>query len=154
MDPGERRYLDDPLTMIFTAMVRGAEPAENGLTAVRLDRTYFYPESGGQPDDRGTLGGLPVRRVIEDGDGVLHLVEGALDEGAAVEGVVDRSRRFDHMQQHTGQHLLSRVFADAARRATVGFHLGERTSTIDLDGPAGADLLERVEKAVNELVVR
>ncbi|MDD3643650.1 MAG: alanyl-tRNA editing protein, partial [Candidatus Krumholzibacteria bacterium] len=73
---------------------------------------------------------------------------------AAVEGVVDRSRRFDHMQQHTGQHLLSRVFADAARRATVGFHLGERTSTIDLDGPAGADLLERVEKAVNELVVR
>jgi alanyl-tRNA synthetase len=154
MNPGERRYLDDPMTTVFTASVLRAEPGGEGLTRVRLDMTFFYPESGGQPDDRGTLGGLPVRRVTEDGDGVWHLVGGLLAAGAEVEGVVDKDRRFDHMQQHTGQHLLSRVFADTARLATVGFHLGERSSTIDLDGPAGAELLARVVAVVNELVVR
>jgi len=153
MDLQERRYLDDPLTTTFTATVRRAEPAQKGMTKVWLEATFFYPESGGQPDDRGTLGGLPVRGVSEDEDGVCHLVEGTLAAGAKVEGVVDRSRRFDHMQQHTGQHLLSRVFVDEARRATVGFHLGEQTSTIDLDGPAGPEILERVEEKVNELVM-
>lgn len=154
MDFDERLYLSDPLTCVFEATVRRCDPGDGGLSRVWLDRTCFYPESGGQPDDRGTLGGLAVRGVSDDEHGVCHLVEGALEAGTAVEGRIDMARRLDHMQQHTGQHLLSAVFAAEAGRATVGFHLGERTSTIDLGGEADEALLARAEPLVNELVQR
>src|SRR5690606_25446236 len=101
----ERIYYADPYAAEFDAAVLHVETS-GGRQLVRLDRTAFYPTSGGQPHDTGTLDGAPVVDVIdaEDGD-VVHVVEGTLSTGARVTGRVDWTRRFDHMQQHTGQHV-------------------------------------------------
>ena len=111
-------------------------PDEEGVqrSAVRLDRTAFYPTSGGQPYDTGTLGEIPVVEVLEDSDGeIWHLLsEVGPALGSKVRGRIDWPRRFDHMQQHTGQHLLSAAFEEALSAHTVGFHLGSTSSTIDL----------------------
>ena len=153
MNFDEQAYLDDSYRTEFSSRVRAVEPAGEGRSSVRLDRTYFYPESGGQPDDRGTLGGMRVVSVSEDERGVRHVVEGTLERGAEVEGVIDWPRRFDHMQQHSGQHLLSRVFLEAKSLRTVSFHLGEETCTIDLEGMTPSrETLEAVEVGVNEAV--
>lgn len=155
MDIDEQCYLDDPYRVDFTARVRETEPAGEGLAAVYLERTFFYPDSGGQPDDRGTLGGAAIAGVTESGKGVRHLVRGALRAGEDVEGHIDWPRRFDHMQQHSGQHLLSRVFLEDARLATVSFHLGEEICTIDLEGNApNEDTLASAEARANEIVFR
>lgn len=155
MNFDERGYLSDPYTIDFFAVVREVEPLEDETYAVYLDRTFFYPESGGQPDDRGTLGGRSIIEVTEDERGVRHVMDGELERGGRVEGHVEWSRRFDHMQQHSGQHLLSRVFLRELGLRTVGFHLGERTCTIDLAGdvPSQAAMKE-IESHVNELIWR
>jgi alanyl-tRNA synthetase len=104
-------YRDDPYLLEFDARV--VERREHrGRPAVVLDRTAFYAESGGQPWDTGTLGGARVVEVQHDGGRVVHVVE-ALPAADAVHGVVDAVRRRDHLQQHHGQHLLSRAFFDA-----------------------------------------
>jgi len=149
----EQSYLNDPYSMEFESTVREVEPLEGGRTAVYLERTFFYPESGGQPADRGTLNGRKVLDVRESDRGVLHIVEGAFEKGEKVVGLIDRERRFDHMQQHSGQHLLSRVFLDDFGLATIGFHLGEKTCTIDLDGDeVTTGQVEKVERRVNEII--
>ena len=127
----ERLYYDDSYLREFEAQVIDVEPRPPHFR-VYLDRTAFYPESGGQPMDRGTLGGLPVIQVTEEGDAVVHVVERELPR-EQVKGVIDWPRRFDHMQQHTGQHVLSAAFENVAEVRTVGFHLGAEISTIDLD---------------------
>ena len=99
---------------------------------VYLDRTAFYPTSGGQPFDRGLLGGSAVVDVVDEGDRVAHLLAAPIPVGP-VEGAVDWPRRFDHMQQHTGQHLLSAVFADRFGYPTVSVHFGRDSSTLDLE---------------------
>ncbi len=153
MNVDEQAYLDDPYRTEFSSRVRAVEPAGEGLSAVFLDRTYFYPESGGQPDDRGVLGGMRVAAVVEETRGVRHIVEGTLAPGAEVEGAIDWPRRFDHMQQHSGQHLLSRVFLEAKSLRTVSFHLGEETCTIDLEGMTPSpETLDAVEARANEAV--
>lgn len=152
MDEMERGYLSDPLTGDFTAKVTRVEDAGDGARKVWLDRTLFYPESGGQPDDRGTLGGFEVKAVSEEGSGVCHLVKGGLEAGDEINGHVDMARRFDHMQQHTGQHILSRVFVSLEGLMTVGFHMGENASTIDLSGTASEDILARAEREANAVV--
>ena len=125
---------------------------------VALDRTAFYPTSGGQPFDTGLLRTavleVPVEQVEEDEQGaVWHFVRKPLPPGAHVEGQIDWERRFDHMQQHTGQHLLSAVFLQELQAATVSFHLGEKTSTIDLTAALLAhQSLERVERIANEII--
>jgi alanyl-tRNA synthetase len=155
MDFEEQCYLDDPYRTDFAARVREIEPAGEGLSAVYLDRTFFYPDSGGQPDDRGTLGGCRVVAVGESERGVRHLVEGELPAGTEVEGHVDWARRFDHMQQHSGQHLLSRVFLEGWKLRTVSFHLGEELCTIDLEGNAPREeRLDEAEARANEIVFR
>ncbi len=151
MDEMERGYLSDPLEGEFTATVTRVEDAGGGELRVWLDRTFFYPESGGQPDDRGTLGGFEVKAVSEDG-GVCHLVRGKLEVGDEINGHVDMARRFDHMQQHTGQHILSRVFLSISGLMTVGFHLGEKASTIDLSGKVSPGDIARVEREANAVV--
>jgi len=125
----------------------------DGAAEVALDATAFYPGGGGQPADTGSLGERSVVDAVEE-EGILwHRLDGALEVGAAVTGRLDWARRFDHMQQHTGQHLLSRAFVDVAQADTTSFHLGDAIVTIDIEhaGPP-ADLLERVEARANEVV--
>ncbi|MCK4537837.1 MAG: hypothetical protein KAV42_03460 [Candidatus Krumholzibacteria bacterium] len=149
----ERGYFSEPERMEFSSVVRKVESGPDGLSRIWLDRTFFYPESGGQPSDRGTLGGLKVVTVLEDEDGVCHHVEGALSVGETVRGEIERERRQDHTKQHSGQHLLSRVFLEMCGLQTVGFHLGEDVSTIDLDREIGSEgMRDKVEKRVNEII--
>src|SRR5690242_7337232 len=117
----ERLYLDDPYLARFDAEVTG-ERRVGDRAGVILSRTAFYPEGGGQPTDRGTLGGAEVVDVQEVDGEVVHLVAGAAPAGR-VEGVLLWPRRFDHMQQHHGQHLLSAAFEAALGARTVSFHL-------------------------------
>lgn len=128
-----RLYYHDAYTTRFTARVL-EQTAVASQPAVTLDRTYFYPTSGGQPFDTGTLNGVPVLNVETDADNerILHMLAAPL-EAETVHGEVNWRRRFDHMQQHTGQHILSQAFIRIAQAETVGFHLSDATVTIDLD---------------------
>jgi alanyl-tRNA synthetase len=125
----------------------------DGATWVELDRTAFYPGGGGQPADRGRLDALPVADVSEEAGRVWHRVEGVLAPGSRVEGSVDWARRFDHMQQHTGQHILSQAFIAVVGAETRSFHLGEEEVSIDVAHP-GPDpgMLRSVEERANEVV--
>lgn len=128
-----RLYYTDSMLGQFEAMVVRADRRGDRFEVV-LDQTAFYPTSGGQPFDTGRLGGATVVDVVDDeasGD-VVHLVSDAVEVGQRVTGTVDWSRRADHMQQHTGQHVLSAAFDRLIGVATVSFHLGPETSTIDL----------------------
>lgn len=150
----ERLYWLDPYLQQFTATVVSLTE-HNGQPAVILDRTAFYPTGGGQPHDRGTLNGIPVVEVIErESDGaILHVLARPL-EAREVEGRIDWERRFDHMQQHTGQHILSQAFLRITGAQTVSFHLGEEVVTIDLDQvgfPPTA--VEAVEELANRVVL-
>src|SRR5260370_14890877 len=130
----ERLYLRDCYLTQFHARVVRTFQSQNQV-AVVLDRAAFYPEGGGQPGDRGTLDGLPVLDTQERDGEVLHLVDASTWTLGEVDGIVDWARRFDHMQQHHGQHLLSAAFLRVHQAPTVSFHLGEKTCTIDLDCP-------------------
>jgi alanyl-tRNA synthetase len=152
----EKIYLSDSYATRFEAIVTGAR-AHAGRPAVLLDRTAFYPDGGGQPADRGTVGGARVEDVVEVDGEVLHVLgDGpAPAEGARVACVVDAARRLDHVQQHHGQHLLSAAFERLQGIATTSFHLGAETCTIDLDAPParlGAVALAAAEVEANRLV--
>jgi alanyl-tRNA synthetase len=122
---------------------------------VVLDRTAFYPTSGGQPFDIGRIGGTEVTDVVDDDERIVHLVRdaSALRVGATVEGRVDWTRRFDHMQQHTGQHLLSAVFEELFGHKTVSVHFGDDGATLDLDTEMlSAQRVLRAEERANAIV--
>lgn len=147
----QRLYYTDSLLTEFDATVISSEPHE-GRAVVVLDRTAFYPTSGGQPFDTGQLGDTRVVDVLDRDDGTIaHVVERGLAPGAVVHGQIDWVRRFDHMQQHTGQHVLSAAF-DRHGVRTVSFHLGAETSTIDLQREVSALEIARAEQAANDLV--
>lgn len=149
----QRLYYSDSYTTAFDA--RCIEHTTfNDAPAVVLDRTYFYPTSGGQPHDTGTLNGIPVIDVaVREGDGaILHILERPL-AGEQVHGEIDWARRFDYMQHHTGQHILSQAFVRLAEAETIGFHMSPDSITIDLDTPTlDAALLEQVETLANQIV--
>lgn len=142
----ERLYYTDAYLTTFTARV--VDSADEGRR-VYLDRTAFYPTSGGQPHDLGTLGGADVVDVIDEGARVAHLVSTPLTLDSAVEGRVSWARRFDHMQQHTGQHLLSAVLEELFGMTTVSVHFGATSSTLDLEGeqPSREQLVAAEERA-------
>jgi alanyl-tRNA synthetase len=147
-----RLYYEDSKQDRFEAVVVSAR-ADGDATSVVLDATAFYPGGGGQPADRGRLGDRTVLDVGQDGDLVWHRLDGVLAEGARVEGRLDWERRFDHMQQHTGQHILSQAFIEVAEAETRSFHLGEAIVTIDVAHPGPEpDLLRRVEDLANRIV--
>ena len=149
----ERLYYDDAYTTRFKAEV--AERTEReGRAAVELAATYFYPESGGQEADRGILGPARVLDVQADERGrIWHTVDAALEPGLPVEAEVDWPRRFDHMQQHTGQHVLSAALERILNAATLSSHLGERASSIEVGlGDVDWRTVGRVEEAANRIV--
>lgn len=143
----ERLYYTDAYCARFEARV--VDTADDA-TRVYLDRSAFYPTSGGQPHDTGSLGGVAVTDVVDEGDRVAHLLASPL-AGEVVEGIVDWPRRWDLMQQHTGQHLLSAVGADRFGWETVSVHFGADTSTIDFGtesiAPGALQELERLANA-------
>jgi len=148
-----RLYYQDAYLQEFTGTVTDRREVE-GRPAVVLDRTAFYPASGGQPFDTGTLETARVLGVEEDPSGeILHFLDGEVPAAATVTGRIDWQRRFDHMQQHTGQHILSQAFLQLARAQTIGFHLGAQTSTIDLDVPlTGGGAIEEAEALAGRVI--
>lgn len=144
----ERLYYTDSYLSEFRGRV--VERDDNGRR-VYLDRTAFYPNSGGQPSDRGSIDGAAVVDVVDEGERIAHLLSEPV-AGDEVTGRIDWQRRFDHMQQHSGQHLLSAVFADLFKIPTLSFHLGEQISTIDV-GAASLEprQVEAVQMRVNEI---
>ncbi|HVB37656.1 MAG TPA: DHHA1 domain-containing protein [Vicinamibacterales bacterium] len=150
----ERIYYTDPTRTEFEAVVERVEPCESGLLVV-LNRTAFYPTSGGQPHDTGRLGGAGVIDVVDREDGsVGHVIDGRLEAGQPVHGTIDWPRRFDHMQQHSGQHALSAAFDRLLRVRTVSFHLGRGISTIDLEREVSPAEIQAAEDEANAIVWR
>ena len=144
-------YLDDPYRLSFDGRVVQREETKDG-SAVVMEETYFYPESGGQPYDLGTIDGIPLRRVEERGEQVFHFLD-RMPERDRVTCVVDGARRHEHMQQHSGQHILSAAFIKKVNAQTLSFHLGSATSTIDLDATSLApDDLAAAEHEANRAV--
>jgi alanyl-tRNA synthetase len=156
----ERLYYDDAFAREFTAHVLSCAPTSSATweteTAswwrVKLDRTAFYPTSGGQPHDTGQLGDARVVNVLDEEDEVIHLVDKPIAIGS-VQGIIDWERRFDHMQQHTGQHVLSAVFHSRFAFPTISFHLGSDICTIDVRGREPTrEILDSAMAAANDVV--
>jgi alanyl-tRNA synthetase len=148
-----RSYYTDSYTVEFSAHVIEKHQEEKANSVI-LNRTYFYPTSGGQPFDTGTINGIPVINVsVRERDGaIVHILE-SLPDTEEVSAVVNWERRFDHMQQHTGQHILSQAFIQLTGAQTVGFHLSDDTVTIDLDQEIIEDsLIDNVEDLANDIV--
>ena len=147
-----RLYYTDSLLREFDATVVSSDEA-GGRATVVLDQTAFYPTSGGQPFDTGRLGARQVLDVIDDEAGTIrHVVDGPIAAGERVHGTIDWPRRLDHMQQHTGQHLLSAAFDRLCGVRTVSFHLGAETATIDLAREVSAAEIARAEAEANRVV--
>ncbi len=149
----EKLYLHQPLQTSFSARVLRQQRTQEGWQ-VALDRTLFYPTSGGQPYDTGTLSGCQVVDVVEQAGEILHrLNQGPLPEDQEIQGTIDWARRFDHMQQHTGQHILSQAFERVLGLHTVAFHIGAEATTIDLNTPTlAAEEAARVEDLSNDII--
>ena len=156
LPPTTRLYFEDATQTEFEAAII-ARSLREGRPALALDQTCFYPESGGQPWDMGTINGIPVIRVLEEGDTILHVLERepdpAVQAGGSVAGRIDWPRRFDHMQQHSGQHILSQAFIEVLNGETKSFHLGADFATLEI-GLAELDEegLEKVELLANAVV--
>jgi alanyl-tRNA synthetase len=147
----ERLYFKSPYQIEFEARVI-KKIFHGGKPALVLDRTCFYPEGGGQPADRGTLNGIQVRTVLEENGEILHVIEKEVTSDK-VTGRIDWNRRFDHMQQHAGQHVLSQCFVQLFGAETRSFHLGERTSTLEIDKrEMTEEEVEGVEQLANAIV--
>ncbi len=149
----ERLYYTDSHLTEFTATVTACEPRGDGFL-IRLDRTAFYPEGGGQPCDTGVLGGVRVTGVHDRDGEVVHCCDGPLEAGTEVAGSVGWARRFDHMQQHSGEHIVSGLIHAAYGYDNVGFHMGKELVTIDLSGELDARQLLEIENRANEAVWR
>ena len=144
-------YYDNPFLRRFAAVVTSCEEAKGGW-AVTLDQTAFYPEGGGRPYDSGTGGGAQVREVRER-DGVsVHLCDAPLAAGAAVEGAIDWARRFDHMQQHSGEHICSGLICARFHCDNVGFHMGADAVTIDFNADIAWEALLEIEAEANRYI--
>lgn len=171
----EKLYYHDSYLSEFTAKILRVNPLASGEWGVVLDRTAFYPESGGQPFDTGLINGIQVNRVYQEEDVVIHVLaanpelahsaasgssgllegrtEGDQAENTFLSGIIDWDRRFDHMQQHSGEHILSAVCAEVLQAANIGFHLGAESSQIDLNIESISPMqIKLIEQRANEMV--
>ncbi|MBA3272127.1 MAG: alanyl-tRNA editing protein, partial [Acidobacteria bacterium] len=147
-----RLYYAEPYRTSFSATVVSCAPRDFGFEVV-LDQTAFYPTSGGQPYDLGSLGDARVQDVVDREDGAIaHVVDRHLPPGARIEGAIDWTRRFDHMQQHSGQHLLSAAYDRLFGVRTESFHLGATSATIDLGREVTSPQIRAAEDEANRIV--
>ena len=144
-------YYENAFLQDFTAVVESCGAVKDGF-AVVLDRTAFYPEGGGQPADHGTLGDARVLDVHEKDGVIVHTCDRALTPGAEVPGRIDWARRFDHMQQHSGEHILSGLLCSTFRCDNVGFHMGADVVTIDYNADFTWEQALEVERRANEYI--
>jgi alanyl-tRNA synthetase len=155
MPTTERLYYSDSHLVEFEARVLDVTERVSGWAAVLLNRTAFYPTGGGQPSDTGTLNGLRVVECIDDGEkGVLHVIQGATPAvGAIVKGRIDWARRLDHIQQHTGQHILSQAFVTLFNAPTKSFRVLDQSCEIDVEmtNPT-TELIERGVELTNNVI--
>lgn len=147
----ERLYYADAFLREFTARVTACAAEKDGWAAV-LDRTAFYPEGGGQPGDRGTLDGAAVTDTVNRGNEIVHLCAAPLPVGKTVVGRLDWERRFDLMQQHSGEHIVSGMICARYGCDNVGFHIGRELVTIDFDAVIPPEDLPEIESAVNRYI--
>lgn len=147
----EKLFYQDPEIREFTATVTGCTATEKGYE-VTLDATAFYPTGGGQACDLGTLGNANVLDVSERGEKIIHLCDGPLEVGCTVAGKIDWERRFDLMQQHTGEHIVSGIIHKLYGHQNSGFHVGEELMEVDFDGPLPEGALEEIQRLANEAV--
>ena len=147
----KKLYYDDSHLKTFSATVTGCAQVKKGWE-ITLDATAFYPEGGGQPADTGMLGDSAVLDVQERGGDIVHLCDKPLEVGASVKGEIDWLRRFDFMQQHSGEHMVSGVIHALYGYHNVGFHMGADVVTIDFDGYIPPEALEEIEAKVNSAI--
>lgn len=147
----KKLYYEDGHLRSFAATVLSCEPGKQGFE-ITLDATAFYPEGGGQACDLGTLGGVRVLDVQERGETVIHLCDGPLAVGETVAGSIDWARRFDQMQQHSGEHILSGLLNARFGCHNVGFHVGTGIMEVDFDVPMTLEQVLEVERKANEAV--
>ena len=147
----EKLYYADPFLKEFTATVLDCQAGKNGYT-VTLDRTAFYPEGGGQPADHGTLDGAAVTDVHEKNGVIFHNVDRAVEIGKTVTGSTDWARRFDHMQQHSGEHICSGLICGRYGCDNVGFHMGTDIVTIDFNADSSWEELLEIEGQANRYI--
>lgn len=148
----DARYYHEPNERGFDAIVTGCRDYKDGLFAVTLSDTLFYPEGGGQPGDTGTLSGVRVTDTRLSGDEIIHVCEAELPVGQTVHGELDWERRFRHMQCHTGEHIFSGIAHELYGCNNVGFHLSRDCVTIDFDRVLTPEQLAEVERQTNEAV--
>lgn len=149
----EKLYYQDPYMKTFSAEILQCEKDDQGQLYVILDQTAFYPTGGGQPHDTGTLNGIGVYDVKEEEGEIRHYIDYPLEKGECT-CEIDWDRRFDHMQQHAGQHILSAAFEDTYGYKTVGFHLGTEICTIDLEVPVLTETeVAQAEERANEVIL-
>ena len=150
METKKLYYVNSHLSR-FSATVLSCEETGKGYEVI-LDQTAFYPEGGGQAADTGTLEGVPVLDTRERGEAIVHLCSSPLTVGRTVEGIIDYDLRFDRMQQHTGEHIVSGLINHRYGYHNTGFHMGTESTTIDFDGVIPAGDLPLLELQANEAI--
>lgn len=147
----EKLYYADPFLREFSAQVMDCQPQKSGFSVV-LNRTAFYPEGGGQPADHGSLNGVAVLDVHEKDGVVFHICDNAVEIGESVTGKIDWVRRFDHMQQHSGEHMISGILCADNHCDNVGFHMGADTVTIDYNTEISWEQVLDAERKANKVI--
>ena len=150
METKKLYYVNSHLSQ-FSGRVLCCQPCDRGFEVI-LDQTAFYPEGGGQAADTGTLGTVRVLDVRERGGAIVHLCDGPVTVGQTLEGTIDYCLRFDRMQQHSGEHIVSGLINRRWGFHNTGFHMGTESTTIDFDGVIPAEALPELERLANEAV--
>lgn len=148
----EKLYYQIPYVKTFEAEVISCTEGKNGLYEAVLDRTGFYPEGGGQPSDTGTLDGISVAEVHERDGEIIHCLTAPLEPKRKVAGVIDWEKRYDNMQLHSGEHLVSGLIHRHFGYDNVGFHMGSEEVTIDLNGILTGGQLSEIEREANQMI--
>ncbi|MCY6369339.1 alanyl-tRNA editing protein [Clostridium ganghwense] len=147
----QKLYYENPYKKEFTAEIINILEKDNKYH-IELAQTYFYPEGGGQPSDTGYINSIPVTHVYEENEKIYHVTERNPMKIHRVKCSIDCKKRYDHMQHHLGQHIISACFVELFNANTIGFHLGKDSSTIDIDKLLSKDEIRKAEEEANKII--